>query len=104
MDVKMINRGSTPVEKKEDNLPKVHELTPSEATAVAEAEAGSSRVEPVQQKPLIKVFVDEDTGRPSFLVIDEGAEEPIREATPEEILEMAAEVDRMEGFLIDELV
>ncbi len=39
-----------------------------------------------------------------FLIVDEEAEELFREASLEEVLEMAAKVNKMEGFLIDEIV
>lgn len=69
----------------------------------AEAE-GPSRVEPVHRKPRIKVFVDEETGRPAFLVIDDETGDLIREVPPHEVLELAARMKKMAGLLLDEVV
>ncbi len=104
MDANTVSQGSTPVRRREEVSPNVPNLTSGETRLVREAEDGPSRVEPVQRRPLIKAFVDRDTGRPSFLIVDEEAEELLREASLEEVLEMAVQANKTEGFLIDELV
>ena len=94
-----------PADKRQPAEPKVSKSVSGEPRPLrGGSEAGPSRVETVQQRPRIKVFVDEDTGRPAFLVIDDETGELIREIPPEEVLELAARMKQMVGYLVDEVV
>lgn len=85
MDVKALaHNPEDPVEKRQPAEPKVSKSVSGEPRPLrGGSEAGPSRVEPVQRRPRIKVFVDEDTGRPAFLVIDDETGEAIRRCCEE---------------------
>ncbi len=106
MDVKALaHNPEDPVDKRQPAKPKVSKSVSGEPRHLqGESEAGPSKVEPVHRRPRIKVFVDDETGRPAFLVIDDESGELIREIPPEEVLELAAKMKQMVGYLVDEVV
>ncbi len=106
MDVKALGHDPVdPADKRQPTEPKVSKSVSGEPRPLrGGSEAGPSRVEPVYRRPRIKVFVDDDTGRPAFLVIDDETGEVIREVPPEEVLELAARMKQMVGYLLDEVV
>ena len=106
MDIKALGQNPvSPVEKRSQAEPKVSQHA-SDETLVASLEPGDGapRVEPVQRKPRIKVFVDEATKRPGFVVVDDETGETIREVPPEEVLRLAARLKQMAGFILHEVV
>ena len=106
MDVKALaHNPEDPVDKRQPTEPKVSKSVAGEPRPLrGGSEEGPSKVEPVHRRPRIKVFVDDETGRPAFLVIDDESGELIREIPPEEILELAAKMKQMVGYLVDEVV
>jgi flagellar protein FlaG len=106
MDVKALGENPvSPVEKRGQTESKVSHSSSDGARPVALGSGdGASKVEPVHRKPRIKVFVDEATKRPGFVVVDDETGEIIREVPPEEVLKLAAKMKQMAGFLLDEVV
>jgi uncharacterized FlaG/YvyC family protein len=74
------------------------------ATGRASGDMAPKEVEPEQRKLRIRVFVDEDTGRPGFVVIDEETRETVRAVPSEEVLELAAKMQQMVGLVFSEVV
>ncbi|MCH7923412.1 MAG: flagellar protein FlaG [Nitrospinae bacterium] len=59
---------------------------------------------PAPQTLRIKAFVDDETGRPGFVVFDGTSGEVVREIPPEEALALAAKLKQMTGLLVNEAV
>ncbi|MDV2478830.1 MAG: flagellar protein FlaG [bacterium] len=59
---------------------------------------------PAPQTLRIKAFVDDETGRPGFIVIDDASGEVVREIPTEEALELAAKLKQITGLLVNEAV
>ena len=59
---------------------------------------------PAPQTLRIKAFVDDETGRPGFVVIDDASGEVVREIPTEEALELAAKLKQITGLLVNEAV
>ncbi len=59
---------------------------------------------PAPQTLRIKAFVDDETGRPGFVVIDDASGEVVREIPAEEALALAAKLKQMTGLLVKEAV
>lgn len=106
MDVKALGENPvSTVEKRGQAEPKVsHASSDGARSSVLDSGEGATRVEPVQRKPRIKVFVDENTKRPGFVVVDDESGEIIREVPPEEVLRLAAKMKQMAGFILNEVV
>lgn len=106
MDVKALGQNPvSSVEKRGQAEPKVSHASSDGAHSVAlDSGEGAARVEPVQRKPRIKVYVDEATKRPGFVVVDDDSGEIIREVPPEEVLRLAAKMKQMAGFILNEVV
>ncbi len=106
MDVKALGQNPvSSVEKRDQAEPKVSHASSDGAHPFAlDSGEGATKVEPVQRKPRIKVFVDEATKRPGFVVVDDESGEVIREVPPEEVLKLAAKMKQMAGFILNEVV
>ncbi len=59
---------------------------------------------PAPQTLRIKAFVDDETGRPGFVVIDDASGEVVREIPTEEALELSAKLKQITGLLVNEAV
>lgn len=66
--------------------------------------AGGEGSVPAPQTLRIKAFVDDETGRPGFVVFDDTSGEVIREIPPEEALALAAKLKQMTGLLVNAAV
>lgn len=106
MDVNTLGQNpASSVEKRGHSEPKASQHSSDGAASTSlDTGEGTLRVEPVQRKPRIKVFVDEATKRPGFVVVDDETGETIREVPPEEVLKLAAKMKKMAGFLLNEVV
>ncbi|MFB3072046.1 MAG: flagellar protein FlaG [bacterium] len=59
---------------------------------------------PAPQTLRIKAFVDDETGRPGFIVIDDASGEVVREIPTKEALELAAKLIQITELLVNEAV
>ncbi len=66
--------------------------------------AGGEGSVPAPQTLRIKAFVNDETGRPGFIVIDDASGEVVREIPAEEVLALAAKLKQMTGLLVNEAV
>ncbi|MCZ6700037.1 MAG: flagellar protein FlaG [bacterium] len=59
---------------------------------------------PAPQTLRIKAFVNDETGRPGFIVIDDASGEVVREIPTKEALELAAKLIQITELLVNEAV
>ena len=79
-------------------------LHPLDRAELALPPLGGESSVPAPQALRIKAFVDDETGRPGFVVIDDASGEVVREIPTEEVLELAAKLKQMTGLLVNEAV
>ena len=78
--------------------------SPSRSRGTRSSTAGGESSVPAPQALRIKAFVDDETGRPGFVVIDDASGEVVREIPTEEALELAAKLKQITGLLVNEAV
>ncbi len=78
--------------------------SPSRSRRTRSSSAGGEGSVPAPQTLSIKAFVDDETGRPGFVVIDDASGEVVREIPAEEVLALAAKLKQMTGLLVNEAV
>ncbi len=76
----------------------------SRSRGTRSSSAGGEGSVPAPQTLRIKAFVDDETGRPGFVVIDDASVEVVREIPTEEALELAAKLKQITGLLVNEAV
>ena len=76
-------------------------VSPSRVGQARPSGSNASGSVPVQRAHRIKAFVDDDTGRPGFVVIDDASGEVVREIPPKEALALAAKLKQMTGLLVN---
>ena len=78
--------------------------SPSRSRGTRSSTAGGESSVPAPQALRIKAFVDDETGRPGFVVIDDASGEVVREIPTEEALELSAKLKQITGLLVNEAV
>ncbi len=78
--------------------------SPSRSRVTRSSSDGGESSVPAPQTLRIKAFVDDETGRPGFIVIDDASGEVVREIPTEEALELAAKLKQITGLLVNEAV
>ncbi len=78
--------------------------SPSRTRGTRSSSAGGESSVPAPQTLRVKAFVDDETGRPGFVVIDDASGEVVREIPTEEALELSAKLKQITGLLVNEAV
>ncbi len=78
--------------------------SPSRSRGTRSSSDGGGGSVPAPQTLRIKAFVDDETGRPGFVVIDDASGEVVREIPTEEALELSAKLKQITGLLVNEAV
>ena len=79
-------------------------FSPSQSRGTRSSSSGGEGSVPAPQTLRIKAFVDDETGRPGFVVFDGTSGEVVREIPPEEALALAAKLKQMTGLLVNAAV
>ncbi len=78
--------------------------SPSRSRGTRSSSDGGEGSVPAPQTLRIKAFVDDETGRPGFIVIDDASGEVVREIPTEEALGLAAKLIQITELLVNEAV
>lgn len=78
--------------------------SPSRSRGTRSSSDGGESSVPAPQTLRIKAFVDDETGRPGFIVIDDASGEVVREIPTKEALELAAKLIQITELLVNEAV
>ncbi len=79
-------------------------FSPSRSRGTRSSRDGGESSVPAPQTLRIKAFVDDETGRPGFVVIDDASGEVVRESPTKEALELAAKLIQITELLVNEAV